>query len=736
MPVTPTYPGVYVEEIPSGAHTITGVSTSVTAFLGTTKRGPIDRAVRVLGFADFERRFGGLSTDSEMSYAVRQFFANGGSEGWVVRLAGSSVAASTTLDSPTTRLLDITALDKGKAGNNIEVRVSFPTAGNADSNFNLAFLFTSPDNPADTVTESFENLSMNRQDPRFVETVINDRSELVTVQRNAALTPAVLGALAAGKSVSGDLTTFPNPGVDPTHNQIRVSANGADPVTVNLPSTVNNLATLAGAISGTGFTSVVAGNTVEVRSTQTGETSTIRILPGVQNDASSRFKLGAQNGGKDIDAVAAIRPAEAPAHGTLTSGTIPATLPTGTKTLIISLDGGPPVTLSIPLAANLDDIAKDIQAAVRNAGGSEAFRNFTAVHRTTPERIELASGSRGAGSRVTVTPATPATDDMAAALVLTGATPTTPTNLLLTNGNELPITPANQFTAIIGSSTNRSGMHALDDVDLFNLMCIPGVTDPGILAEAVTYCQSRRAFLIVDAPEAAKTPAQMETAARSTDLPKSNYGAVYYPWTYIADPLRGGALRKTAPSGSVAGVMARTDATAGVWKAPAGTTASLVGVLKLDYALTDAENGVLNPRGVNCLRIKPVFGGIVWGARTLQGDDGAASEWKYIPVRRLALFIEESLYRGTQWVVFEPNDEPLWTLIRLNVGAFMQTLFLQGAFQGSSPRDAYLVKCDRETTSQNDIDRGIVNILVGFAPLKPAEFVILRIQQLTRQAQA
>jgi phage tail sheath protein FI len=153
----------------------------------------------------------------------------------------------------------------------------------------------------------------------------------------------------------------------------------------------------------------------------------------------------------------------------------------------------------------------------------------------------------------------------------------------------------------------------------------------------------------------------------------------------------------------------------------------------LNVPLTDAETGQLNPLGVNCLRAMPAAGRVVWGARTLEGNDRLASEWKYISVRRTALYIEETLYRGTQWVVFEPNDEPLWAQIRLNIGAFMQGLFRQGAFQGKTPREAYLVKCDRETTTQDDINRGVVNILVGFAPLKPAEFVIIKIQQLAGQ---
>ena len=159
----------------------------------------------------------------------------------------------------------------------------------------------------------------------------------------------------------------------------------------------------------------------------------------------------------------------------------------------------------------------------------------------------------------------------------------------------------------------------------------------------------------------------------------------------------------------------------------------MVGVPELSVNLNDAENGELNPLGINCLRSMPASGRIIWGARTLQGDDRLASEWKYIPVRRTALFLEESLFRGTQWVVFEPNDEPLWAQIRLNIGAFMQSLFRQGAFQGKTPREAYFVKCDKETTTQNDIDHGIVNILVGFAPLKPAEFVVIKIQQLAGQ---
>ncbi len=257
--------------------------------------------------------------------------------------------------------------------------------------------------------------------------------------------------------------------------------------------------------------------------------------------------------------------------------------------------------------------------------------------------------------------------------------------------------------------------------------------DKSLWSTAAAYCQKRRALLLVDSPS---TWLNKDRARNNLDsdigLTDKN-AAIFFPRLRLPNPLKGNQVETFAAAGAVAGVMARTDSERGVWKAPAGLDATLRGVPELAVSLNDAENGELNPLGINCLRTMPAVGRVVWGSRTLQGDDRLASEWKYIPVRRTALFIEESLYRGTQWVVFEPNDEPLWAQIRLNLGAFMQNLFRQGAFQGKSPREAYFVKCDKETTTQNDINLGIVNIVVGFAPLKPAEFVIIKIQQIAGQ---
>jgi len=300
--------------------------------------------------------------------------------------------------------------------------------------------------------------------------------------------------------------------------------------------------------------------------------------------------------------------------------------------------------------------------------------------------------------------------------------------------------------AFIGSGLDatKEGLFALETADLFNLLCIPpydasGDVSTNLLGAAATYCQHRRAMLLVDAQTGWKSPALalagIPAIVQTIGSDSTKNAAIFFPRLMEVNPAHDNQVEEFVPSGAIAGIFARTDTQRGVWKAPAGLEASFVGVEKLSVSLTNAENGQLNPVGVNCLRAFPAAGFVAWGSRTLQGNDILASEWKYIPVRRTALYIEESLYRGTQWVVFEPNDEPLWAQIRLNVGAFMQNLFRQGAFQGQSPRDAYFVKCDKETTTQNDINLGIVNIIVGFAPLKPAEFVIVKLQQMAGQIQ-
>jgi len=289
------------------------------------------------------------------------------------------------------------------------------------------------------------------------------------------------------------------------------------------------------------------------------------------------------------------------------------------------------------------------------------------------------------------------------------------------------------------------GLNLLNKVDLFNMICIPSddhVNNKSVPKEVyidalTNFCIKRRAMLIVDAPEDWTDAQDAKTKVDDTNnfITRHENAAVWFPLLLGSDPLdKDGKMREFVPCGTIAGIIARTDTNRGVWKAPAGIEATLFGFSDLKVKLDDDANGVLNPRGINCIRNFPGgYGMVLWGARTLRGADNLTDQWKYLPVRRTALYIEESLYRGTKWVVFEPNDERLWSQIRLNVGAFMHDLFRKGAFQGTDPKKAYLVKCDSETTTQEDIDKGIVNILVGFAPLKPAEFVMIQIAQLTNQ---
>ena len=280
----------------------------------------------------------------------------------------------------------------------------------------------------------------------------------------------------------------------------------------------------------------------------------------------------------------------------------------------------------------------------------------------------------------------------------------------------------------------KRGLWALDKAKCFNLLCIPPLADgkdigPQTRAAAIRYCEKRGALFIADPGVAWQSVKQAVAGLNAAFPTRSSHVALFFPFLQASDPASAGKTITVAPCGAVAGVMARTDAQRGVWRAPAGTEAMLKGVSAPAIRLSDSQNGELNALGINCLRTFSRSGPVVWGARTLAGADQAASDWKYIPVRRLAFFIEQSIQRGIRWAVFEPNDEPTWAKIRLNVGAFMHRLFRNGAFQGQTARQAYFVKCDATTTSQSDIDAGIANVVMGFAPLKPAEFVIITIRQ-------
>jgi phage tail sheath protein FI len=596
MPVVPalSYPGVYIQEIPSGVRTITGVATSITAFIGRALRGPVDDPITINSYGDFERTFGGLWDGSSLGYAVRDFYLNGGAQAIIVRLYHPKFAAG----------------DQAKAK-----QAATDTAAAA----------TGADGPT---------------------------------------------AAAAAQAKAATYAT------DPEKTAAKVVADAA------------KKAADAG------------GSAADVKS----------AADAAVNDAAPITKATLDVKGLEL---------EAKYEGAWANG-----LRARIDHDVVGPDAATLFNLSVR-----DGTTQQI----------ELFRNLS-VDPTNPRRVDkvLEDGSQ----LVRMTSALPAQrpdahDDPSPTEKLWDDNGTNTAVAAAADAADGSLLDENDFTGT-GKQGNKEGLYALENADLFNILCIPPYladddVDTGLITDAAAYCEIRRAMFLVDPP--AEWQTKDDAKAVGTLGTNSKNAALFFPRLRQPNPLHDNQVEDFVPCGAVAGIFARTDNTRGVWKAPAGFDATLVGVPDLAVLLTDPENGELNPLGVNCLRSMPAVGRVVWGSRTMQGDDRLASEWKYIPVRRTALYIEESLYRGTKWVVFEPNDEPLWAQIRLNVGAFMQTLFRQGAFQGKTPQDAYFVKCDKETTTQNDIDLGIVNIIVGFAPLKPAEFVIIYLQQIAGQIQ-
>ncbi len=300
--------------------------------------------------------------------------------------------------------------------------------------------------------------------------------------------------------------------------------------------------------------------------------------------------------------------------------------------------------------------------------------------------------------------------------------------------------------AALGTADYGTALFAkLDEVtDASLLVVVPfdGATDANVATvqtAGLAYAEGRPRqdlFTVADMPRSASsaTPSQATNATVTSFgglATKTNFGAVYFPWVEVSDPVGVGRDPTIilGPAPFVAGLYARTDQRRGVWKAPAGLEATLLGVRRIEFKLLDTHQDELNPLGVNAIRPMPQGGNVVWGARTMV----PSSEWRYVPVRRTAIFLRSSIYNGIQWAVFEPNDHQLWNNLRLTIGAFMDQLFRQGAFAGRTAREAYFVKCDEETTPEADQIAGIVNVWVGFAPLRPAEFVVVQLRQIVNQ---
>ncbi len=644
MPVQTNYPGVYIEERPSGVHTIVGVSTSVTAFVGAAAQGTSDKPVRIFSVADFTRAFGApIDADHPMGYAVAQFFANGGSEAVVVRVLGAGAGfASATLksaESTPKNVLVLTASGKGDwanrvAGTGVEVSVDQAGSANPDDLFNLVVTSFSIDPrtgaSVQSAREEFRNLSMSPSHPRYALNAIATSALVDPSLASPAPSTTTKGTSTAAPGVASPVT------LSEANNRLSVSVDWGPAVDVVLfPAAVAGGAT-------------VSKTTAEIATEMTNNALPNAGLNATASEAAGQIKLQSSTGG--MDSAVVVTPAAA------------------------------------------GDASRDLKLG-RAWGGTE---------------VSGAAAKRPAD---------------------TGATPAG-----LSGGSDgSPVTPGDFVPA-----SRAGGIYALDALlfPRFNLLCLPGVTsaDGVQVSDALSYCREQRAFMIVDSPLPgfAAIPPNLGGIQALGE-----HGAIYYPRVTLVEALAGGASRtlNLPPCGAVAGVMARIDSTRGIWKAPAGLEAGIASITDLTAATDDNLSGQLNPHGVNVLRIFAGLGPVVWGARTLKGDDAASSEFKYVPVRRLTDYIASSLYRGTQFAVFEGNDPDLWGQLRLAVGTFMRGLFRQGAFQQSGDRSeskSFFVICDETVNPQSEIDLGRVNVVVGFAPLKPAEFVVITITQISQ----
>ncbi len=641
------HPGVYIEHVPSGLLAIEAASTSVAAFVGPVKRGPIGEPVFIFNAGQFEDNFGVLGgggirdegkDPDRFGYAVNAFFANGGTKAYIVRVAEDSAGnlskAATAIPNPddATRGFTIQAVDEGTWGNDLQVRLT-PTDPSTTPDLTLGYTLAVgiEQDGKFSALETFTGLSTDSDSGQFIEKVLEDSSSLIDMTGDTLVN-------------IGDVTA----------------------------------------------TSIRGGP--------------IQFTDGV-----------AKVGGKVIDVV---------------------------------IGGGTPVTVAFENdTADLAALAAHIQATVR--AGNTSSPDFTARIEIDGgnRRLNLVSGLLGAPGAVT-TPAPGAGTTARAVLGLSGTatSPPVPPNDLSAGGIiEAWLTGGGDGEAAPDATEYNKAYTTLRDYRDVSILLLPALNwfeggDNSILQDAVTHCEfMKNRMLIVDPPEPVGG-ATLVTPKDVKDLgaPTSPYTALYYPWLEVSNPhydpdtaANKPRTFRIPPSGFAAGMWARIDGRRGVWKAPAGLEATVRGSIGPNILIGNDLQDNLNDLGINCLRsiIGPV---VIWGARTLATK--TKPEFRYVPVRRTQNMIGESLYGALQAVVFEPNDHRLWGNLRASVGSFMDGLFRSGAFQGEKASDAYYVQCGLGSTmTQGDVDGGIVRVVVGFAPLKPAEFVVVQIKQIVGQ---
>lgn len=681
-------PGVYTQEKDSGVHAIGGAPTAVALFVGATRSGIDGRRIRINSFADFQRSFGGLDAGSSLSYSVLHFFANGGGEAWVLRVppdGAKSAATQLVTEGATSEVMTLTTLSAGAGGSDIFVEIDPFGISNSpyDTGFDKTRFNLSLSDRYTGRSERFVNLSTKSDSTRFARDVINDEAT------GSQLVKLSVDALAAS-------------GARATGSIYRLAAIASPPGT---------------------FSAAVKAEVV------------VRLMDasGTFDDTSGSLK------GKSWSATIPLYAKDDPQPGNAVA--LAAKLKSGINQALRADPTAPAALKQVGIEVDVVEGSKFLR-----------LRVAAAVPAPDAERVSDATVAITGGSLLGGLLASAPVSENVSRYRL-GA----PYVKSKVGGTEQPVEVKAQTAGQDGTkgiqpdtAVFKDAVVALGTVDpFFNTLCLPDLVRPApdnpaallhtsaaaIYEEAALVCRNKFAFLVID-PFPVVTSAGAAESWKSLQFTlQSEHAAIYFPHIRVDDPLEPGSIRSHPPSGAIAGLFARNDSRTGVWEAPAGTDAGIAGAYGPSVVLSDEEHGLLNPIGVNVIRKFPVYGTVSFGSRTVNGLDVASSDYKYVPVRRTANHIERSLVEGLRWAVHKPNGEQLWSQIRLAANSFMQGLFRQGAFKGTSAREAYFVACDSSTTTADDIQQGVVNLSVGFAPLRPAEFVVLTLRQIV-QAQA
>jgi phage tail sheath protein FI len=776
-------PGVYIEEL-VGPHPIQGVSTSITGVVGVTVSGPTDGKPKlVTNFNDYQRIFGGFlpvpdadvvrqwgnPTNLEggawwlFPLEVKGFFDNGGQQLYVKRVfSGGNDAATAASGSPVRGLVAEVTKDAAAGANTLALRHLFGIQHGTPVHIVRGDTGQSIVQPPPTVSAYNGTLGTITLDADLPQEVRVARGDVVVISAPPLADPAKPATDPANATATFQATALGDWG-----NGVRAQIRPMAGATMSLPSPT------PGMLAITTLSQDVAAGDTHVVVPEAAGTFDVSIDNQQVVIAGQRFVASgaAVNAGqltftitpatraawKSGLAVQRLRTAVL-AGNTQVSVNGAQKLYTGA---IVELDNGihkefrtvmsvsgTVVTFDSALVNSyvetdwLRVFEAEVLVSYQPANGQpvqEDFTNLRIADAGTPlgnDPNSLWVAVNNQSQLVTLEPG-------AAFSTVPTEFPTTLTQgpasrlggwLTLSGGDDkLGSLSVEDFVGVDGGSGHRTGIQALEDIDVIAICAVPGMWSQTVQGALIDHCELLKdRFAILDPPDGL----DIDGIGSFRQVFDTEYAALYYPWCVTADPSPGapsGSDIHMPPSGLMAGIYADTDTNRGVHKAPANTVIhgiNLVGGLAAD--VTKREQDVLNPVGINALRFFPGRGELVWGARTLSSD----TDWKYINVRRLFIFIEKSIFNGTQWVVFEPNNEQLWALVRQSITAFLTTVWQTGALAGTTQDEAFFVQCDRTTMTQDDLDNGRLICIIGLAPVFPAEFVIFRFEQKTAISQS